>query len=526
MKFSKKALTLLLGATFAYSAQAENVVRWAAQTDIATLDPYAFASTSALSFQNNIYEALIQWNDKLQMEGVLATDWEFINDTTLRLSLRQDVKFHNGNRFNADDVVASIARVTHQDSGVRGNVSTIKEAKKIDEYTVEIILNNKSSISLNELTSVLMMDEEWLKEHNALQPTNMSQGTEGYATNNTNGTGPFKLVSRRRDAEMVLEKNTEWWNTANAEHNIDKIIFSPVKSPATRLAGLMAGEFDLVSDVPLQDLPRIEKNPDLKVLVTPSLRVDYLSLNMSDTLIAGNVNGANPLQDLRVRQAMFMAINRDAIVKKIMRNMTTVANHYVAPAIAGYDEKSAITLSYNPQQAKKLLAEAGYPDGFKLAFDCVQGAYLNAEQWCQAVQTFWSKVGIKSDFNIHPRSTYSQVRDNHKTDVAVIGWANLPLIDAHSINVQLLHSKDNNNYGAFNIPQYKNTKVDRLIEESALELDHGKRVQLMAAALNQSQLDLPYIPLHHEPVAWVLSKHFELPQAPDNVPRLWYGNFK
>ncbi|WP_298719419.1 ABC transporter substrate-binding protein [uncultured Oceanisphaera sp.] len=505
-------------------AQAENVVRWAQQADIPTLDPYAFASTHALSFQNHIYEGLVQWNNSLQLEPTLATHWEQLDDTSLRFYLNKGIKFHNGNDFTADDVVASINRVTHPDSGIRGNASSLKDAVKVDDYTVDIRLNGKSPMALNELSGVLMMDREWLEEHKATEPTSMSKGTEGYATNHTNGTGPFKLESRRRDAEMVLVKNDNWWQAEQSRHNIDRIIFQPVSSDSTRLAGMLSGEFDLVNDVPLQDLPRLEREKDIDVKVRPSLRVDYLSLNMADELNAGNVDGKNPLKEQKVRQALHMAIDREAIVKKIMRGMTEVANTYVAPDIAGYDAERAIELDYDPKRAKALLAEAGYPDGFTLAFDCVQGAYLNAEQWCQAVQRYWSKIGVKTNLNVHSRSVYSQIRDNGRTDVAVLGWANLPLYDAYSINQQLLHSKDGGIFGAFNIPRYQNDKVDALIEQSVSELDKSTRVQLMSDALAMAQQDLPFIPLHFEPVAWVTSDKLNITQNSDNVVRLWYAS--
>ncbi|MGR7920083.1 ABC transporter substrate-binding protein [Zobellella denitrificans] len=508
----------------AQPAMAEKVVRWAQQSDIPTLDPYAFASTPALAFQNHIYEGLVQWNEQLEMEGALATRWEQLDDTTLRFYLREGVRFHNGNDFNADDVVASIARVTHPDSGIRGNASSIKEAVKVDEYTVDIRLSSKSPIALNELSGILMMDKEWMEEHRALEPTSMSKGTEGYATNNTNGTGPFRLESRRRDAEMVLVKNADWWNGDQAQHNIDRIIYKPVSSDATRLAGILAGEFDLVSDVPLQDLPRLEKEKRVEVMVRPSLRVIFLSLNMADELNAGNVDGKNPLQDRRVREAMHMAIDREAIVKKIMRGMTDVANTFVAPAIAGFDAERGVELGYDPERAKALLAEAGYPKGFKLAFDCEQGYYLNAEQWCQAVQRYWARIGIDSSLNVHPRSVYSQIRDNGRTDVAVLGWANLPLYDAYSINQQLLHSRDGGIYGAFNIPRFKNDTIDRLIEQSNTELDQQVRADLMGEVLALAQQELPFLPLHFEPVAWATSDKLSITQNPDNVVRLWYAS--
>lgn len=519
----KFALPLLLTCMSIQAAQAENIVRWAVAADIPTLDPYAFASTTALTFQNHIYEGLLQRDNDLKLQPTLALRWEYVNDTTLRFYLRQGVKFQNGDDFDADDVVASIARVTDPDSGIRANASTIKDAVAVDKYTVDIHLKQKSGIALNELSGVMMMDKKWMTEHNALKPTSMSQGTEGYATNNTNGTGPFMLVSRQREAQMVLKKNPTWWNAANSQTNIDEIVFKPITSDATRLSGILANEYDLVTSVPLQDIDRLRKDDKIQTLVSPSLRVDFLTFNLRDTLNAGNVNGKNPLKDLRVRQALMMAVNREAIVKKIMRDMTTVANTYLAPAIPGYDASQAIDLKYNPDRAKALLTEAGYGDGFKLAFDCVEGSYMNAPQWCQAVQSYWAKIGVKATLTMHTNSVYNQITDNGKTDVAVLGWANLPIMDAYSISVQLLHTNDNSGFGMFNVPRYSNPKVDSLIEQSIPEQDDAKRVALLRDEINLTQADLPYMPMHFEPVVWVAGKNLAVKQSPDNVVRLWYA---
>lgn len=505
------------------SAHAENIVRWAVAADIPTLDPYAFASTTALTFQNHIYEGLLQRDNDLKLQPTLALRWEYTNDTTLRFYLRQGVKFQNGDDFDSADVVASIARVTDPDSGIRANASTIKDAVAIDKYTVDIHLKQKSGIALNELSGVMMMDKKWMEQHNALKPTSMSQGTEGYATNNTNGTGPFMLVSRQREAQMVLKKNPTWWNAAHSQTNIDEIIFKPITSDATRLSGILANEYDLVTSVPLQDIDRLRKDDNIQTLVSPSLRVDFLTFNLRDTLNAGNVNGKNPLKDQRVRQALMMAVNREAIVQKIMRGMTTVANTYLAPAIPGYDASHAIDLKFDPAKAKALLTEAGYGDGFKLAFDCVEGSYMNAPQWCQAVQSYWAKIGVKATLTMHTNSVYNQITDNGKTDIAVLGWANLPIMDAYSISVQLLHTNDNSGFGMFNVPRYSNPKVDSLIEQSIPELDDTKRVSLLRDEINLAQADLPYMPMHFEPVVWVAGKKLSVKQSPDNVVRLWYA---
>lgn len=506
-----------------HAALAENVVRWATDADIPTLDPDAYASTKALTFQNHIYESLVQRDNDLKIQPWLALSWQQIDDTTLRFKLREGVKFHNGDELTSEDVVASVARVTDPASGIRANASTIKDAVAVDKYTVDIHLVKKTGIAINELTGVMIMDKKWLSEHNALKPTDISQGTEGYATNNTNGTGPFILQSRQRDTQMVLVRNPDWWNAAAGTTNIDKIIFKPISSDATRLSGLLAGEYDLVTSVPLQDIQRLQNNPAVQLQVSPSLRVDYLALNMRDTLNAKNAKAENPLKDIRVRQSLYMAINREAITQKVMRGLTKQTNNYLAPDIPGYDAKAGVDYPYDPAKAKALLAEAGYPQGFNLNFDCPEGTYINAPQWCQAVQSYWSKIGVKAALNVHPASVYDPILVNGRTDVGVLGWANLPIMDPYSVAVQLLHTSNGKSLGTFNIPRYSNPAADKLIDDSVGELDNTKRIAMLSQAVALANKDLPYLPMHFEPTVWAMSKKLTLKQTPDNVQRLWYG---
>jgi len=257
--------------------------------------------------------------------------------------------------------------------------------------------------------------------------------------------------------------------------------------------------------------------------VSPSLRVDYLALNMRDTLNAKNAKAENPLKDIRVRQALYMAINHEAITQKVMRGLTKPTNNYLAPDIPGYDAKAGVDYPYDPAKAKALLAEAGYPQGFNLNFDCPEGTYINAPQWCQAVQSYWSKIGVKAALNVHPASVYDPILVNGRTDVGVLGWANLPIMDPYSVAVQLLHTSNGKSLGTFNIPRYSNPAADKLIDDSVGELDNTKRIAMLSQAVALANKDLPYLPMHFEPTVWAMSKKLTLKQTPDNVQRLWYG---
>ena len=217
----------------------------------------------------------------------LAESWETVTPTTWRFKLRKGVKFHNGNPFTADDVIASLVRVTDDASPLKGNLPAYKSAKKIDDFTVEIEVNGPYPLLLNDLTNIFILDKEWMEANNALQPTDSGKGVKGYATDNANGTGPFIIESRRADSKTVYVANPNWWD--KPVHNITRIEFSPVSSASTRVAALLSGEIDFTNVAPLQDLPRLSSSPDVKVLQTNELRTVFFALNLKNALFESDV---------------------------------------------------------------------------------------------------------------------------------------------------------------------------------------------------------------------------------------------
>lgn len=285
----------MAAATLAGTASAETV-RWGAPRDIVSLDPYSYGDSYTINFLNHIYEGLVRFDRDLQIEPALAESWEIISPTTWRFSLRKGVKFHNGSDFTAEDVLASLTRVSDESSPLKGNLPAYKSATVVDDHTIDIELTGAYPLLLNDLTNIHIFDKDWLVENNAEMPTDVSAGVEGYATFNTNGTGPFVLESRTPEAQTVLTVNEGWWD--EPQHNLTRIEFQPVTSAATRVAALLSGEVDFVDSAPVQDLPRLSAAPNLKVLERTDLRTVMLGFNRRDELVAG---GENPLNDLRVR---------------------------------------------------------------------------------------------------------------------------------------------------------------------------------------------------------------------------------
>ncbi|CAH1659709.1 Peptide/nickel transport system substrate-binding protein [Hyphomicrobiales bacterium] len=521
----KKAWLLAAVAAFALAGSAEaKTLKWGASREIASLDPYSYGETFTLAVLNHVYEGLVRYTGDLKIEPALAESWETVSPTVWRFKLRQGVKFHNGNPFTADDVIASLARVTHDTSPLKGNLPAYKSSKKIDDYTVEIEVNGPYPLLLNDLTNIFIFDKEWMEANNSLLPTDSGKGVKGYATDNANGTGPFKVESRRADSKTVFVKNPSWWD--KPKHNIDVIEFSPITSSSTRVAALLSGEIDYTNVAPLQDLPRLSASPDVKVLQTNELRSVFFALNLGDKLIESDVKDKNPFKDIRVREALYRAIDIDAVQKRAMRGLSRNTGALVAPAIPGYEPSQDERLPFDLNGAKKLLADAGYPNGFSFQINCQSDSLVNEEEFCQAVAAMWSRAGFKPNLSMAPRSQQTPKRVKGDFDVISFGWANEPMIDAYSLLVQVLHSKSGTG-GVFNWGGWGDPRMDALIDKAGVELDTPKRIELMKETLKIAKAQHLFIPLHQQPMAWAMrSSVASTVQASDNKPRLWLTMMK
>jgi len=512
------ALAAILAATTADA----KTLRWGNQGDVLSMDPYAVYATINASFLQNIYEPLIRFDRNLKLEPSLATEWKTVGPTTWRFTLRPGVTFHDGSAFDADDVVASLKRASHPNSPYRPATHAIKDVRKVSELVVDVEMHTQYPILINDLSGVYMMDKEWLAKHNALEPYNPGKGGDSFTHLNANGTGPFILKSRRPDSETVLVVNPKWWD--KPEHNLTEVIFKPVNADATRVAGLLSGELDLIVPAPLQDIERIRNAPNLQALVGDDLRVMYLGLNVgAPELFAGDIKGKNPLADKRVRQALYQAIDVDAIASRLMRGFAKATGAMVAPQIQGYDASLAPRAApYDPEAAKKLLAEAGYPNGFQVGLGCPNDRFVNGEQMCQAVAAMWERVGVKTAYNPQPNSIYLKKMLAGEIDTFLIGWANTPQIDAYSILNNAIHTPSPR-HGRWNPGKYSNPAVDKLIEDASIELDLEKRTKLMTEAFKLFKADYGAIPLYQEPLAWAAKKSVKVVLAPDNKMRLFFA---
>ncbi len=504
------ALTLLLP-----GVATSKTLKWAFQGDANSLDPHSLNETFLIGYLGNIYEGLVRRDGDLKIEPALAESWELMEPTRWRFHLRKGVKFHNGNDFNADDVVFTLARTRTEGSSFKTRVSTVKEVIKIDDYTVDFITTQPNPILVSEWDSWYMMDKEWCEKNGAVEAASVSKGTENFATRNENGTGPFIVTERQTDVKSVMKPFAGWWDTPT--HNLTEVIFTPIASDATRVAALLSGEIDMMYPVPVQDIKRVNSNAGTSVLSGPETRTIFLGLNQyDDELGSSDVKGKNPLKDKRVRQAFYQAVNIDAISKKIMRGLSDPSAIMISPKQFQPFGKEFKRLAYDPASSKKLLTEAGYPNGFSIGMDCPNNRYVNDEQICQAVTSMLAKVGVKVNLKAVPKAQYFKKIMAFDTDFYLLGWTPSSF-DSWNVLFNLIGTRDEESgRGKFNFGKYSNAKIDKLTDQILSETDLDKRNQMIKEAFQILNDEVGYIPMHQQALAWGKKDNIDLVQRADN----------
>lgn len=501
---------------FTNSANAETF-RYAFRIDPATLDPQAIAETFTLSWLGQIYEPLVGRGKTLELVPALATKWEQPDPLTWRFTLRPGVKFHNGETFTADDVVFTIDRVRMEGSDMGYTVNSVKEVKKVDELTVDMILHKPNPILPYQITSTYMMSKAWAEANAAGKPASIKQKIENFASTNANGTGPFRIKSRQAGVRTVFEPHAGWWG--KPEHNLTEVIFTPIQADATRVAALLSGEVDMVYPVPQQDVERIKSGGKHGVLQGSELRTIFLNMDQHRAeLLDSDVKGRNPLKDVRVRKAIYQAIDIAAIKDRIMGGTSHVAGIMVAPGIVGYDAKLDERYPFDVEASKRLLEEAGYKDGFQMGMDCPNDRYVNDEKICQAVVGMLARIGIKVSLLAQTRTKYFEKILSRNTTFSLLGWQPLSY-DAHSTLQETTYTPSGKS-GTYNVGNYSNPKIDALTDAIEVEADAGKRQALISEALSLEKADIAHIPLHQAALAWGVRNGVTLVQRPDDVLEL------
>ncbi|WP_051927589.1 ABC transporter substrate-binding protein [Ruegeria halocynthiae] len=509
-------------AIMAAGASAETL-RWARAGDSLTLDPHAQneGPTSALAHQ--IMEPLVMRDHSGALVPALATEWapSEANPNVWVFKLREGVTFHDGAEFDSEDVVFSLNRAMTPDSDYKELLASVKEVRAPDKYTVEIETDGPNPIMPNNLTNMFMMDKGWAEANNAVKVQDYEGGEDTFAAKNANGTGPYKLVSREPDVKTVLAANDSYWGKDEFPLQVTEIVYTPIQNAATRVAALLSGEVDFIQDVPVQDLERVAGTDGLDVRTAPQNRVIFFGMNMGDAdLTSDNVDGKNPLSDVRVRQAMSMAINRDAIKQVVMRGQSAPAGMIAPPFVNGWDEAMDSSSATDVEKAKALMAEAGYSDGFSLTLDCPNDRYVNDEAICQAAVGMLAQIGVTVNLDAKPKAQHFPLINNLETDFYMLGWG-VPTYDSEYIFNFLAHTKGEK-YGSWNGTRYSNPELDAKIVALASETNLPERDKQIADIWQVVQDEQLYIPIHHQVLNWGMKSDVGTVVEPEDSPKIKY----
>lgn len=512
------ALTVLLTSGPAYSAGKS--FKWASQDDATTMDPHAFNHGMTMTVAAHIYEGLIRRNKDMQIEPSLAVSWTQAAPTQWRFKLRGGVKFHDGATFSAEDVVFSIQRAMQPTSDMKIFAASITEvvASASDEVTINTAFPN--SALLQSLPELKIMSRAWAERHGAQTPADMRKAAENYATRNANGTGPFRLDVRDPDIRTVLKANTAWWD--KPQHNIETATLVRIANDATRVAALLSGEVDFAYPIPLQDIARVNQQAGLKVLQGPEIRTMFIALDVSrDELVYSDVKGKNPLKDRRVRQALYQAIDIDAITKRILRGSGTPTGNLMAPGINGVSpDLQKRPYDFDIAAAKKLLTDAGYPNGFGITLDCPNDRYVNDEQVCQAAASMLARVDVKVSVNAMPAAKFFPKVGARDTSMAFFGYSPVNLDAYNTLNV-IVATPDGKG-GQWNVGNYSSPAADEAIRNVLSEMDPAKRTAWVSKAIEANQKDVGHIPLYQQGLSWGMKKSIDVPLQIDNRVNLGF----
>jgi len=513
----KIAKLFAVGFFLAVLAPAQAVpLRWAAQNDILTFDPHSQNHATTNTMVMHVYEGLTRYDRDYKVEPSLATGWKEISPTQWRFTLRQGVKFHDGSPFSADDVLFSFGRIQQPQGTLQVYVSGVKEIRKIDEHTVDFILAGPNPLLLRNIIDFRIMSKAWSEKNRSQNIQDYKAREESFASRNANGTGPYILKGWEPDQRIVFAVNPLWWGKRDG--NVTDVVYTPIKSDATRVSALLSGELDMVTDLPTQDVERLRKNDKLKVVDGHEVRTIFIGMDQhNDELQYSSVKGKNPFKDVRVRRALNMAVDREAIRRVTMRGLSIPAGLMVAPGVHGHDKALDKPYPYDANAAKKLLAEAGYPSGFEFTLDCPNNRYVNDEEICQALVGMWARAGLKVRLNAMPFATFIPKILKHDTSAYMLGWG-VTTFDALYTLQSLVRTKTAGADGSFNLGRISDTKLDATIDSIKIATDPKARDAMLRQGLVTVQEQAYYVPLHHQLRPWAMKKNVSTVHRADDRP--------
>ena len=494
--FSLLLATALVCANAVYAAE----LRIGLSADVTTMDPHFVAAAPNLTVQQHIFEGLVRIDERGRVMPGLAASWSTPDPLTWEIRLRPGVKFHDGSDLTVEDVVYSLERpltIKGSPGGYATYVRPVTAKQIVDRHTLRFKTAAPYGPLLQDLALVLIVSK---------RAASSASGEDFDSGKAAVGTGPFKLVKFARGDRVQLARHDGYWGE---RPEWDSVTLRILPSDPTRTAALLSGELDAIENVPTADLARLRKSAAHRLAQTVSWRTILLHLDQHRspppgvTDKAGKPLAANPFKDVRVRQALSKSINRQAIVERVMEGLALPAANPVPPSVIGHDP-AVKPEPYDPEGAKKLLAEAGYANGFNMTLAAPNNRYINDEQVAQAAAQMFARIGITTKVDAMPLSVYLGKARNQEFGVSLLGWGSL----ASDLALRSLAATPNadKGHGTWNWARYSNPALDKLIEQSLSTVDPARRETAARAASALAAREVVFIPMHYQIVTWAMRR--------------------
>lgn len=475
------------------------------------LDPHYHNLGPNTRARKHVFESLVSMDAKMRLQPELAESWRAVDETTWEFKLRKGVKFHDGTEFTAQDFVYTVCRIpnvanspssfTVYTKGIAGieapdpHTLVIKTGKPYPLLPVELstfgIISAKAAGG-----EAVTFDKAGCKAES--WPTTQAFNDGSLMI----GTGPFKHKSYTKGDRQVLERNPDYWGPQPAW---DTVVFRPITSDGPRVAALLAGDVDMIESPPVQDIERLKSAPNVSLARAQSNRVIYLALGVQDTppTITGT-DGKNPLKDPKVRKALSLAVDRDAIVKRIMMGVAEPANQYLPAGF--YGNNPEVTVATDANKAKQLLAEAGYPKGFQLTLGTPNDRYINDDKVAQAVAQMFTRIGVQTQVDATTANVFFSKRNKQEYSVFLAGWGADSGEMSSPLKALIATPIKEKGYGTTNYTSYSDPELDGMLDTALATVDDAKREKLLQAAVKRAMDADIIIPLHYEVTVWAMKK--------------------
>lgn len=491
----------------------QKVLRVAFDADPVSLDPHEQLSGGMLQFSHLVFDPLVRWTQDMQFEPRIAEKWELVNPTTMRFSLRKGVKFHSGNPLTAVDVKWTLDRLKTSPD-FKGLFEPFEGAEVVDEYTVDLKTKKPYGLVLNMATYIFPMDSKFYTgtDENGQPKDRIDKTAPTFAKLNESGTGAFVVTKRDQGVVMELDRFADYWDT-QSPGNVEKLILTPIKTEATRVAALLSGEADVIAPVPPQDFKRIRGNENAKLVTLNGGRIITFQMNQERV---------EAFKNTKVRQAIVYAVNNTAIVDTIMKGFASPGAQQGPKGYMGYKEE--LKPRYDLEKAKQLMKEAGYENGFEVSMIAPNNRYVNDEKIAQAVASMLAKINIKVNLKTMPKAQYWDQFDLRAADIQMIGWHSDTEDSGNFSEYLTMTPNKETGYGQYNSGNYSNARVDELVLGAQSETDMAKRKAMLQEVEQILYDEAAFIPLHWQHLSWGASNKVALEPVVNSMNFPYFGD--